>query len=52
MGIILAIGAFLGTKLDRYFETERPWFTALCVLVFLFIAFYLILKDLLFSEKG
>jgi F0F1-type ATP synthase assembly protein I len=51
MGFILAIGAFLGLKIDRYFATKRPYFTALFVLIFLFIAFYLTLKDLLFGKK-
>ena len=47
----LAVGAFLGTRLDRYFQTNRPYFTALLALVFLFAGLYLSLKDLIFGEK-
>ncbi len=47
MGILLAIGAFVGKKLDHYFQTSRPYLTALSVVIFLFAAFYLTFKDLL-----
>jgi F0F1-type ATP synthase assembly protein I len=48
----IAIGAFLGKKLDGYFQTERPYFTALCSVVFLFAGFYVTLKDILFTRPG
>lgn len=45
--IMLAIGAFIGQKLDAHFGLSKPYLTALSVIVFLFFALYLILKDLL-----
>jgi uncharacterized membrane protein YfcA len=51
MGILLAIGAFVGKKLDHYFHTERPYLTALSVVVFLFASFYLTFKELLQKEE-
>ncbi|MFQ5446672.1 MAG: AtpZ/AtpI family protein [Saprospiraceae bacterium] len=50
MGVLLAIGAFLGKKLDHYFQTERPYWTAAGVIFFLMAALYLTFKDLL-QEK-
>jgi hypothetical protein len=47
MGILLAIGAFLGKKADRFLATDRPYFTVLGVILFLFISFYLNFKDLI-----
>ena len=52
MGILLALGAFLGKKLDTYFATERPYLTILCLLLFLFAALYLTLKDVLDNKQG
>ena len=46
-GILLAIGAFVGQKLDAYFDTSKPYLTALSIIVFLFFALYLVFKDLL-----
>lgn len=51
MGILLATGAFVGRKLDHYFQTSRPYLTALSVVVFLLAAFYLTFKDLLRKEE-
>ncbi len=52
LGMVTGIGAFLGMKMDKYFSTERPYFTALFTLLFLIIAFYLVLKELLFIKKS
>lgn len=49
--IVLVIGAFIGIRLDEYFQTRRPYFAALLVLLALFAGLYLSLKDLLFGEK-
>lgn len=51
MAALLAIGAFIGVKLDKYFQTKTPYLTALSVLVFLFIAFYATLKDFIIKKK-
>jgi uncharacterized membrane protein YfcA len=48
--IPLAIGTFIGYKLDQRLQTSRPYFTALMALLSLFAGFYLSLKDLLFGE--
>jgi F0F1-type ATP synthase assembly protein I len=50
LAIVLAIGTFAGSRLDRYFQTERPYFTAILALLSLFAGFYLSLKDLLFGK--
>ncbi len=51
MGILLAIGAFLGKKLDHYFALERPYLTILCLLLFFFAALYLTLKDIIGNKQ-
>lgn len=51
MAALLAIGAYIGVRLDRYFQTKVPYLSAICVLVFLFIAFYVTLKDLIGKKK-
>ena len=43
----LAIAAFLGRKMDAHFGLEKPYLTALCVLIALPLVLYSILKDLL-----
>jgi hypothetical protein len=52
LGLMVALGAFLGGKADRYFNTERPYLTALGVVLFLFFGFYLVLKDLIFNKEN
>ena len=47
MVIILGIGVFIGTKLDEYFGTEKPYLTALCAIIALPVALYTSVKDLL-----
>lgn len=46
MGIIILIGALVGKKLDAYFQTERPYLTALMALLSILAALYVTLKDL------
>lgn len=46
----LMAGAFIGQKLDAYFQLDRPYLTALITLLALFAGFYLSLKDLLFKK--
>lgn len=51
LAIVLAVGTYIGTRIDRYFQTDRPYFTAILALFSLFAGFYLTLKDLLFGKK-
>ena len=51
LAIVLGVGTFIGIRLDRYFQTDRPYFTVLLALLSLFAGFYLSLKDLLFGKK-
>ncbi|MBK7408994.1 MAG: AtpZ/AtpI family protein [Saprospirales bacterium] len=51
LAIVLGVGTFLGSRLDRYFQTKHPYFTALLALLSLFAGLYLSLKDLFFVEK-
>ncbi|NNC95460.1 MAG: hypothetical protein HKN92_07845 [Chitinophagales bacterium] len=44
IGIII-IGVLIGTKLDSYFELEKPLMTALFSLLFVIAAIYLSLRD-------
>ncbi len=50
MGATIAVGVLLGKFLDRYFETDRPYFSMLCSVVFTAAAVYLAIKDFL-KEK-
>jgi len=51
LAVLLAIGTFAGSKMDAYFETERPYFTAVLALLSLFAGFYLVLKDLFVADS-
>lgn len=51
LAVLLAIGTFAGSKMDAYFETERPYFTAIFALLALFAGFYLVLKDLFVTDS-
>lgn len=50
MGITIAVGVLLGKYLDRYFQTDRPYFSMLCAIIFTAAAVYLAIKDFL-KEK-
>ena len=49
MAAILIIGALAGKKLDAYYQTEKPYFTLLLVIIAIIAAFYLTLKDFIFD---
>ncbi|MFZ2898196.1 MAG: AtpZ/AtpI family protein [Saprospiraceae bacterium] len=51
LAAVLAAGVWAGTRIDRYFQTERPYFTAVLALLSLFAGLYLSLKDLIFGRK-
>ncbi len=42
----ILVGIFLGKQLDKYFQTERPYFTALCSIIFLVAFFIKLFADL------
>lgn len=44
----LGFGALIGQQLDLRLQTEKPYLTALFVLLGFFAGLYLVLKDLLF----
>ncbi len=45
MGVIIALGAWGGTKLDAYFGFKTPVITLVLTLLSVFIAIYLSIKD-------
>ena len=45
MALIIGVGVFIGKQLDSYWEFEKAIMTAVCALIALALAFYLILKD-------
>ena len=45
MGIIIAVGAYGGVKLDEKWDT-KPWMTLVCVLLAIAVALYSVIKDL------
>ncbi len=47
LGITIAIGAFIGVKLDEWMGNEQQYMTIVFVLIFAFAGFYVTLKDLL-----
>ncbi|MCB0621304.1 MAG: AtpZ/AtpI family protein [Saprospiraceae bacterium] len=51
LAVSILIGVLAGKKLDAYFQTEHPYFTALLSILALFAGLYLSLKDLLFPKK-
>ena len=42
----ILVGILLGKQLDKYFETERPYLTALCSILFLTAYFIKLVADL------
>lgn len=51
LAAVLAVGVWAGTRIDQYFQTDRPYFTALLALLSLFAGLYISLKDLIFGRK-
>lgn len=54
MAAILIVGALAGRELDERYQTERPYFTLILVIFAIIGAFYLTLKDFIFTptKKG
>jgi len=46
MGVIIFATAYLGKKLDVYYETQTAWFTLGFVLFGIFISLYLLIKQI------
>lgn len=46
---MIAIGAWIGQKLDAYFETPKPFITVFCILLLAGGYFYKMYRDL--SQK-
>lgn len=44
MGVLIALGVFGGVKLDKWLD-KSPLFTIICSLAGVFIAMYLMIKD-------
>lgn len=47
MALIIVAGALGGMQLDKYLETETPWFTGGLTIVAVFLSMYFAIKDLL-----
>lgn len=43
---VIAIGAWIGQKLDAYLQTNKPWMTIFCILFFSGGYFYKLYRDL------
>ena len=41
----VAVGFFIGYELDKWLKTDKPYFTAIVSLVFVFLGLYIGLKD-------
>ncbi|MBO4489124.1 MAG: AtpZ/AtpI family protein [Bacteroidales bacterium] len=46
MGVLIALGVFGGVKLDKWLD-KSPLFTIICSLLGVFIAMYLMIKDVI-----
>lgn len=46
MGATIFLFSLGGRKLDEYFEPEKDWFTILSVLLGVFVAVYMVIKQL------
>lgn len=46
MGVLIALGVFGGVKLDKWLD-KSPLFTIVCSLLGVFIAMYLMIKDVI-----
>ena len=47
MIVIILAGVFLGVKMDKWFHTNDPIFTAIVTLLCVILAIYTVIKDLL-----
>ena len=44
--VLMAIGAWIGQKLDAHYETSKPWITLFCILFLAVGYFYKMYHDL------
>lgn len=51
MGVLIAAGVFGGVKLDKWLD-KSPLFTLICSLLGVFIAMYLMIKDVIRSSDS
>lgn len=47
LGVTIAVGAFIGRKLDEWFAFEKPLMTALFSLLATITGIYLLIKDII-----
>lgn len=47
MALIVVAGALGGMQLDKYLQTETPWFTGGLTILAVFLSMYFAIKDLL-----
>ncbi|MBP9151766.1 MAG: AtpZ/AtpI family protein [Flavobacteriales bacterium] len=47
MAVIIVAGALGGIQLDKYLQTETPWFTGGLTVLAVFLSMYFAIKDLL-----
>lgn len=47
MAVIIVAGALGGIQLDKYLQTETPWFTGGLTILSVILAMYFAIKDLL-----
>lgn len=45
--LLIAIGAWIGQKLDAWLSTPKPYLTVLCILLFACAFFYKMYRDLM-----
>ena len=50
MGVVITLGAFSGSPLDKYFNTLTPIFTAILSLIAIFLSLYYFLRGFI-SKK-
>ena len=43
----MLLGVFIGMKLDQWLETSKPWFLFVFTIVFVILAVYYSIKDLI-----
>lgn len=51
MAITIFLFVFAGKKLDNYFETSQPYLTAAFALLGVFLALFLVIRQLMADQK-
>ena len=51
LGLTIVLGAFIGRKLDQYFELDKPYLTALLSLLATIAGIYLLIRDLINKDE-